>query len=119
MTIQLYDQNNQVVQSGTTAESGVEYTTYVDVETYEVRGSLFIKDLQVSPVNYLKFMRQITAKNAAYFKAVSDTGNELVISTLFLRDIQMQYVAGRLSLRAVVLINDDNSQQFEQFMSQF
>ncbi len=119
MTIQLFNQQNQLVQSGTTNESGVNYQTVVDPETYEVRGSLFIQDLQLSANDYLKFLRAITTKNAAYFKIIQDDGSELILSTLFLKDINFQYVASRLSLRTGIVINEENSQQFETFMQQF
>jgi len=117
MRIELYDARNNLIASTQTEDHNVNYQLNVDPETYELRGLLYLNNLDISAKDYIKLLRAITKKTAAQFVISNDVdGKEIYISTLFLNDISMQYQAGYLTLRASILITEENMDQYYTFL---
>lgn len=117
MRIELYDAQNNLIASTQTEDHNVNYQLNVDPEIYELRGLLYLNNLDISAKDYIKLLRAITKKTAAQFVISNDVdGKEIYISTLFLNDISMQYQAGYLTLRASILITEDNMDEYYAFL---
>jgi len=117
MRIELYDPQNNVIASTQTEEHNINYQLNVDPETFELKGLLYLSNLSISAQDYIKMLRAITKKTAAQFIITNETdGSQIFISTLFLRDIAMQYQAGLLTFRASILITEDNMDQYYAFL---
>jgi len=117
MRVELYDAQNNVIASVQTEEHNINYQLNVDPETFELKGLLYLSNLSISAQDYIKLLRAITKKTAAQFIITNETdGSQIYISTLFLRDIAMQYQAGLLTFRASILITDENMDQYYTFL---
>jgi len=117
MRVELYDAQNNVIASVQTEEHNINYQLNVDPETFELKGLLYLSNLSISAQDYIKLLRAITKKTAAQFIITNETdGSQIYISTLFLRDIAMQYQAGLLTFRASILITEDNMDEYYAFL---
>lgn len=117
MRIELYDAQNNLIASTQTEDHNVNYQLNVDPEIFELKGLLYLNNLDISAKDYIKLLRAITKKTAAQFVISNDVdGKEIYISTLFLNDISMQYQAGYLTLRASILITEDNMDEYYAFL---
>ena len=117
MRIELYDAQNNLIASTQTEDHNVNYQLNVDPEAFELKGLLYLNNLDISAKDYIKLLRAITKKTAAQFVISNDVdGKEIYISTLFLNDISMQYQAGYLTLRASIFITEDNMDEYYAFL---
>ena len=117
MRVELYDAQNNLIASTQTEDHNVNYQLNVDPEAFELKGLLYLNNLDISAKDYIKLLRAITKKTAAQFVISNDVdGKEIYISTLFLNDISMQYQAGYLTLRASIFITEDNMDEYYAFL---